>query len=56
MPPANLDLIKRILVTVSKIMVDIPEILELDLNPVRAFPDRVVVLDAKIICSKKISV
>jgi len=56
MPPANLDLIKKILVTVSKIMVDIPEILELDLNPVRAFPDRVVVLDAKIICSKKISV
>jgi len=47
--PANLDLLKDLLVKTSKIIAEHPDILELDLNPVRIFKDRAVVLDAKII-------
>ena len=49
MPPGDIEKLKRLLVNVSRIMAEREEILELDLNPVRVFPDRVVVLDAKII-------
>jgi len=49
MKPANIEEIKKLLVNISKVMADRSDILELDLNPVRAFPDRVVVLDAKCI-------
>lgn len=49
MPRGDIDGLKRMLVAVSKIMAERDEILELDLNPVRVFPDRIVVLDAKII-------
>lgn len=53
MPRGDIEGLKRMLVTVSKIMVEYPEIAELDLNPIRVFPDRCVVLDAKIICIGK---
>ncbi|MHA1664245.1 MAG: acetate--CoA ligase family protein [Candidatus Njordarchaeales archaeon] len=49
MKPANIEAIKKLLVNISKVMAERSDILELDLNPVRAFPDRVVVLDAKCI-------
>ncbi len=49
MPKGDIEGLKKLLVTVSKIMAEREDILELDLNPVRVFPDRVVVLDAKII-------
>ena len=49
MQPADLDKLADLIVKISKIMVDRDDILELDLNPVRAFSDRVVVLDAKCI-------
>jgi len=49
MPRGDIEKLKRLLVDVSKIMAERDDILELDLNPVRVFPDRVVVLDAKVI-------
>lgn len=48
-PQADLSAIKELLVKISQVMKERDEIMELDLNPVRAFPDRVLVLDAKII-------
>lgn len=50
-PKADIDAIKKLLVKVSQAMNERTKIEELDLNPVRAFPDRVLVLDAKIIQS-----
>lgn len=49
MEPANIDILKDMLVKTSKIIAEHLDILELDLNPVRVFKDRAVVLDAKII-------
>ncbi|MCR8453886.1 MAG: acetate--CoA ligase family protein [Crenarchaeota archaeon] len=46
---ANIELLKRLLVKTSQILVEHPEIVELDLNPIRIFKDRAVVLDAKIL-------
>lgn len=48
-PKADLSVIKNLLVKVSRIMDENEWISELDLNPVRAFPDKVLVLDAKIV-------
>lgn len=50
-PKADISAVKDLLVKVSHIMDEREEIEELDLNPVRAFPDRTLVLDAKIIKS-----
>lgn len=52
-PNADIDAITDLLVTISNIMDERDEIEELDLNPVRAFSDKVLVLDAKIIRSTK---
>ncbi|MGQ4891388.1 MAG: acetate--CoA ligase family protein [Candidatus Njordarchaeia archaeon] len=46
-PPSDIDGLADLLVKVSEIMDEHPEILELDLNPVRVFSNRVVILDAK---------
>ncbi len=47
--PANIEILKDLLVKTSKILAENQNILELDLNPVRVFRDRAVVLDAKIL-------
>jgi len=52
MEKGDLEGLKNLLVKVSQIMAEHSEILELDLNPVRVFPNRVVVLDAKCIVSR----
>ncbi len=49
MEPANIEILKDLIVKTSNIIAKHTEILELDLNPVRVFRDRAVVLDAKII-------
>ncbi len=49
MEPANIGILKDMLVKTSKIIAEHRDILELDLNPVRIFKDKAVVLDAKII-------
>jgi acyl-CoA synthetase (NDP forming)/GNAT superfamily N-acetyltransferase len=47
-PAADLDALRDVLMRVSRLADDIPEISELDLNPVIARPDGVVAVDARI--------
>lgn len=47
-PPVNLDALCLVLLQVSQIVIDIPEILELDINPVFADAEGVLALDARI--------
>ncbi|TFW27946.1 bifunctional acetate--CoA ligase family protein/GNAT family N-acetyltransferase [Massilia horti] len=46
-PPANMDALLAVLVQVSRLIEDIPEIVELDMNPLLADSSGVVVLDAR---------
>ncbi len=48
-PPINIENIKIILMQVSQLITDYPRIKELDLNPVFAYPDSVLTVDARII-------
>jgi len=48
-PPADTDAIAKILVNVSKLVMEHPEIKELDLNPVMAYAKGVATVDARII-------
>jgi acetyltransferase len=46
-PPADMDAIVATLVQVSRLVCDIPEIVELDINPLLADADGAIVLDAR---------
>ncbi len=46
-PKADIDAIALTLVKLSQLIVDVPEIVELDINPLLAAPDGVVALDAR---------
>lgn len=48
LPPANLDAIALTLIRVSQLVTDIPEIIELDINPLLADEHDVVALDARV--------
>jgi acetyltransferase len=47
-PPANMDAIIHILIQVSQLVADLPEVVELDINPLLADQDGVIVLDARV--------
>ncbi len=47
-PPADTDALRDLLLRVSRLADDLPEITDLDLNPVIARPDGVLVIDAQI--------
>jgi len=46
--PADIDAICHILIQISHLVIDIPEIMELDINPLLADADGVIALDARI--------
>ena len=46
--PADLTALESLLHRLSQLADDVPELAELDLNPVIALPDRAVVVDARI--------
>jgi acetyltransferase len=48
-PPADLDAVAAALVKLSELLIDIPEIAELDINPLLAGPDGVLALDARVV-------
>jgi acyl-CoA synthetase (NDP forming) len=50
-PPADLAALERLILDVSRFVEQHPEIEELDLNPVFAYPDGAVAVDARIIAS-----
>jgi acetyltransferase len=47
-PPANMDAVHSVLIQVSQLIVDFPQIKELDINPLRCDADGVLALDAAI--------
>ena len=47
-PPADLDALQLTLIQISQLIIDLPEITELDINPLLADDKGVVVLDARI--------
>jgi acetyltransferase len=47
-PPANLSALEDVLLRVSRLVTDFPEIVELDVNPVLAFADRAIAVDARV--------
>ena len=49
LPPANLDLLSEILVRVSQLVTDFPEIVEMDINPMSVISGRFVGVDARIV-------
>lgn len=48
-PPANLDLLGEILVRISQLVTDFPEIVELDINPLMLVHGKVVAVDARMV-------
>jgi acyl-CoA synthetase (NDP forming) len=52
-PPVAFDALADAILRVSQLAVDFPEITELDLNPLLAFPDRVVAIDARVMLEQR---
>jgi len=52
-PPVNLRLLEETLVRVSNLIIDFPEIKELDINPLVISDDTVIALDARIILDEE---
>jgi len=51
-PPADIDALKSTILKVSEFVAAHPEVQELDLNPVFAYPDGALAVDARIIVSE----
>jgi acyl-CoA synthetase (NDP forming) len=51
-PPADIEALKRTILKVSEFVAAHPEVQELDLNPVFAYPDGALAVDARIIVSE----
>lgn len=54
-PPANLRVLDETLVRVSNMVVDFPEIKELDINPLAVTGDTVTALDARIVLDEEVA-
>jgi acetyltransferase len=52
-PPADMDLLERIIVGFSNLIVDFPEILEVDINPLAISNGKIWALDARIVIDEK---
>jgi acetyltransferase len=50
--PANLELLEEMIIRLSQLLIDFPEIAELDMNPVLIKDGRAVAVDARILVSK----
>ena len=53
-PAADLDALVQCLVQVSQLMVDFPEIIELDINPLTAGPAGATALDARAVLADRV--
>jgi len=54
-PPANVSLLEEILVKFSHLVIDFPEIKEMDVNPIVAKDNEITALDARIIIDKELA-
>ncbi len=52
-PPKDLKALKKIIMEISQLAADIPEIAELDLNPIIVYEDGAIIVDAAIIVDDK---
>jgi len=52
----NIELLANTLINVSRLLIENPEINQLDLNPIFAYKDNFVVVDSKIILSRKLPI
>lgn len=50
-PPADVEGLARTIAALSALVVDFPDVLELDINPLRVGPDGVLALDARLVIS-----
>ncbi len=50
-PPCDLEALARLIVNAGNLMCRVPELAEPDFNPVPAYPDGCVVVDARMILS-----
>lgn len=48
-PPVSKEALANIIIGVSKLLIENPEIDSIDLNPIMAFPDKAIVADARVI-------
>jgi len=48
-PPVAFAALRDVLLRVSQLSLDLPEIQELDVNPLLAFPDRALAVDARVL-------
>ena len=53
LPPVNMKKVEETMIRFSQLIIDHPEIKELDINPLIAFGDEIVAVDARIIIDKK---
>ena len=53
-PPANVDRLVEILIRLSYLVADYPEIKELDVNPLLVYPDDVIALDARVLLDQDV--
>lgn len=51
--PSDLDALTKLIVNASRLIAEVPEIMELDFNPVLVYPDGCAVVDARMILEKK---
>ena len=51
-PPANLELLEEILIRLSQLVIDFPEIVELDINPVILEGDQACAVDARVVIKR----
>lgn len=54
-PPVNLDLLVEVLIRLSYLAADYPEIIELDINPLLAAEQEILALDARVIVNPKLT-
>ncbi len=54
LPPANLSLLEEVMVRFSQLLVDFPQIKEIDINPLMIDEARAMALDARIIMDKRL--
>ena len=51
--PVDPDLLETVLVRFSRLVADLPEVQEIDINPLLAGPDQIVALDARVLLAEK---
>jgi acetyl-CoA synthetase (ADP-forming) len=52
MPPRDIKSLIDIIMKAQKILIENPEISEMDLNPVMSYPDRALIVDARFILNR----